>query len=50
MSTTIAEYSATDAALADLAHRFKGVVFDVAKPKGMKEAKEGRAEIKRKEY
>lgn len=46
MTTAITEYSRTDAALADLAQRFKGVVFDVADPKGMQEAKVARAEIR----
>lgn len=46
MTTAITEYSATEAALTELAARFKGVVFDVTTTKGMDEAKKGRAEIR----
>lgn len=46
MSTAIQEYSKTDAALADLAGRFKGMVYDVTTPTGMQEAKTARAEIR----
>lgn len=46
MTTAITEYSKTDAALADLAGRFKGVVFDVKDPKGMQEARHARAELR----
>ena len=42
----IAEYSPTAAALTDLAARFKGVVYDVSVPDGMKAAKEARNEIR----
>ena len=45
MSTSIVEYSATEAALADLAQKYKGVVFDVTVPEGMKAAKEARKEL-----
>jgi colicin import membrane protein len=46
MTTAIQEYSRTDSALAELANRYKGVVYDVADPKGMQEAKAARAEIR----
>lgn len=46
MSTSIQEYSKTDAALADLAARFKGIVYDVTTGTGMAEAKVARAEIR----
>lgn len=46
MTTQIVEYSKTDAALADLAQRFAGVVFDVTSTKGMQEAKVARAELR----
>jgi colicin import membrane protein len=46
MSTAIVEYSATEAALADLAQRYKDVVFDVKTTAGMQVAKKGRAEIR----
>lgn len=39
IETSIAEYSPTAAGLADLAHRFKNVVFDVSTTKGDKEAR-----------
>lgn len=41
----IAAYSPTAAALADLQHRFKGVVFDVTTTKGDKEARGFRKEL-----
>ncbi len=44
--TPIAEYSPTAAALADLEHRYKGVVFDVATRDGMATAIKGRAELR----
>lgn len=44
--TAIVEYSKTEAALADLAQRFKGVIYDVTKPDGMVEAKKARAELR----
>lgn len=46
MTTAIAEYSATEAALADLEQRYKGVVFDVATRDGMASAIKGRAELR----
>ena len=46
MTTTIQEYSATESALADLAQRFKGVVYDVTTKQGMEDAKKGRAELR----
>ena len=46
MTTTIAEYTATEAALADLRNRYADVVYDVSTGKGMAEAKKGRAEIR----
>lgn len=46
MNTQVMEYSTTEVALADLAKRFKGIVFDVATTKGMEEAKKARAEIR----
>ena len=46
MTTAIAEYSKTDAALADLAQRYKGVLFDVTTREGMATAIKGRAEIR----
>lgn len=42
----IAEYNPTAIALTDLAARFKGVVYDVTAPDGMKAAKEARNEIR----
>lgn len=44
--TPIVEYSKTEAALTKLRERFSAVVFDVKSPKGMKEAKEARNEIR----
>lgn len=46
MGTEIAEYTRTEAALADLAARYKGVVFDVATRDGMQTAIKGRAELR----
>ena len=46
MSTKITEYSATEAVLADLAGRYKGVVWDVTVPAQMTDARKARAEIK----
>ena len=46
MSTEIVEYSKTDAALADLASRYKGVVFEVATREGMGAAIKARAEVR----
>jgi hypothetical protein len=42
----IAEYSATTAALAELAGRLKDVAYDVTQPKGMAVAKADRAEVR----
>lgn len=44
--TTIAEYTDTAAALAELRKRHEGVVYDVRDPKQLKKAKEARAEVK----
>lgn len=46
MSTSVTEYSKTDAALSDLAQRYKGIVFDVTTTKGMQEARVARAELR----
>lgn len=46
MTTAIAEYSATDAALADLRTKYGTAVFDVTTTKGMTEAKQARAELR----
>ena len=45
MSTSIVEYSETEAALATLAQKYKGVVFDVTTTEGMRAAKESRKEL-----
>lgn len=45
-STKIVEYSKTEAALSDLASRFKGVLFDVKTREGLKAATEARREIR----
>lgn len=42
----IAAYSATEAALTDLATKYKGVVYDVTTASGMAEAKKARGEIR----
>lgn len=47
IETAIAEYSPTAAALADLKHRFSGVIFDVTTAKGDKEARAARLELVR---
>lgn len=39
MNTQIAAYSATEAALIDLATKYKGVIYDVTTPSGMADAK-----------
>lgn len=44
-STAIAEYSPTAAAIADLRHRFAGVVWDVSTTKGDREARAARKEL-----
>ena len=46
IETSIAEYSQTAAALADLNQRYRGVVYDVTTTKGMDAAKRGRQEIR----
>ena len=46
MTTSIQEYSATEAALAELAGRYKGVVYEVSTREGMKAAVAGRAEVR----
>jgi len=46
MSTSIAEYSSTDAALADLRERYAKTIYDVTVASGMKAAKEARAVLK----
>ena len=46
MATSIQEYSATEAALAELAKQYKGVLFNVTDPKGMADAKKSRAELR----
>lgn len=46
MTTAIQEYTATEAALATLAERYKGVVFDVTKVEDMLAAKDARREIR----
>lgn len=46
MSTTIAEYTKTEAHVADLRQKYEGAVFDVATAKGMDDAKKARAEIR----
>ncbi len=47
MTTEIVEYSKTEAALADLSQKYKGVVFDVTTVEGMRTARLGRAEIRK---
>jgi colicin import membrane protein len=46
MTTSIAEYSATDSALAELRQKYETVVFDVTSGKGMEQAKKARAELR----
>lgn len=46
MATEIAEYTKTEAALADLRQKYKDAVFDVSTTKGMAEAKAARAELR----
>lgn len=46
MTTAIKEYSATEAALAELAQKYKGVLFDVTAPEGMGAARKGRSELR----
>lgn len=46
MTTAIAEYTASEAALAELRGKYAAVVFDVSTGKGMAEAKAARAELR----
>jgi colicin import membrane protein len=46
MSTAIAEYSATEQALAELRQKYEAAVFDVTTGKGMVAAKQARAELR----
>jgi colicin import membrane protein len=46
MNMQIVEYSKTAAALATLTEIYAGVIYDVTTTKGMKDAKEGRAELR----
>lgn len=46
MSTSIIEYTATEAALAELRNKYETVVYDVTNGKGMQQAKEARAELR----
>lgn len=46
MTTAIAEYTPTEAALAELRGKYEAVVFDVKTGKGMQEAKAARAELR----
>lgn len=46
VSTRVAEYSVTEAALAELAKRFKGATFEVTTRDGMKLAKAARMELR----
>lgn len=46
MTTAIAEYSATDSALAELRTKYATVVYDVTTSKGMEQAKKARAELR----
>ena len=46
MTTEIVEYSKTEAALSELASKYKGVVFDVTTREGMQTAVKGRAELR----
>lgn len=45
MTTSIIEYSETEAALATLVEKYRGVVFDVTTYEGMKDAKASRKEL-----
>ena len=45
-TTMITEYSQTEAALAELSARYKGVIYDVASPEAMVQAKKARAELR----
>lgn len=47
MTTAVAAYSPTEAALIDLATKYKGVVYDVTKADGMADAKAARNEIRK---
>lgn len=46
MNEAIQEYSPTEAALASLADKYKGVIFDVTNTEGMTTARKARAELK----
>ena len=46
MTTEIVEYSKTEAALSDLAQRYKGVLFDVTTREGLSAAIKGRVELR----
>lgn len=46
MTSEIIEYTKTEAALADLSARFKGIIFQVVTPDGMADAKKSRAELR----
>jgi len=46
VSTSIVEYTATEAALAELRNKYETVVYDVTNGKGMQQAKEARAELR----
>jgi hypothetical protein len=46
VTTSIAEYSATESALAELRGKYAAVVYDVTTTKGMTEAKAARAELR----
>lgn len=46
MGTEIVEYSKTEAALGDLAEKYKGVIFDCTTREGMQAASKGRAELR----
>jgi colicin import membrane protein len=46
MSTSIQEYSVTDAALGELRQRYQGATYEVQTDAGMKAAKEARAELR----
>jgi len=46
MNYSITEYSKTAAALAELAEKYQGIVYDVLTPAGLKDAKAARAELR----
>jgi len=45
-TSAITEYSKTEAALSELSHRYKGVIFDLTTKEGMQTTIKGRAEIR----